>query len=219
MKITYYLEVISSWCLWAEPAWAEICARYDGRVAFDWKIALMDSSGLPVSRAQCEWFYRRSGSIVHSPFMLHSSWFDPSRREYLAPNLVAEAAKDFGVTDDRVRLAIAHGALREGRQVGDWDEAIAVAVAAAPDRLSAAALMEHARSPEIEVRARESTRAFHALGAAARPTFLLENAIGDRVMLSGLAKSAPLIAAMEALLEDEAAHIAYRAHHGDPPPA
>ena len=219
MKITYYLEVISSWCLWAEPAWAEVRARYDGKAAFDWKIALMDSSGLPESRAQCEWFYRRSGSIMHSPFMLDSGWFDPALQEYLAPNLVAEAAKDFGVLDDRVRLAIAHGALREGRRVGDWSEAVALAVAAAPDKLDALALLDRARSPEIEARARESTRIFHALGATARPTFLLENTTGDRVVLSGLAKRAPLIAAVEALLEDETAHIAYRVHHGDPPPA
>ena len=85
--------------------------------------------------------------------------------------------------------------------------------------MEATPLTEHARSPEIEARARESTRAFHTLGANARPTFLLENANGDRVVLSGLAKSAPLIAAAEALLEDEASHIAYRIHHGDPPAA
>ena len=32
MKITYYLEVISSWCYWAEPAWADLKRRYAGRV-------------------------------------------------------------------------------------------------------------------------------------------------------------------------------------------
>jgi predicted DsbA family dithiol-disulfide isomerase len=36
MKITYYLEVISSWCYWSEPAWAELQRRYADRVAFDW---------------------------------------------------------------------------------------------------------------------------------------------------------------------------------------
>ncbi len=118
MKVTYYLEVISSWCYWAEPAWAELKRRYAGKAAFGWKLALMDASGLPVSRPQCEWFYRRSGTIMRSTFMLNSGWFEPELKEYLAPNLVAEAAKELGVTDDRVRLAIAHAALREGRKVG-----------------------------------------------------------------------------------------------------
>ena len=26
--VTYYLEVISSWCYWVEPTWAELKARY-----------------------------------------------------------------------------------------------------------------------------------------------------------------------------------------------
>ena len=43
VKVTYYLEVISSWCYWAEPAWADLKKRYEGApVRFDWKIALMD---------------------------------------------------------------------------------------------------------------------------------------------------------------------------------
>src|SRR6266404_4438518 len=147
MKVTYYLEVISSWCYWAEPSWTELKQRYAGKVEFGWKLALMDASGLPVTRNQCEWFYRRSGTIMRSPFVLSSGWFDPELKEYLAPNLVAEAAKDLGVTDDRVRLAIAHAALREGRKVGRWEESAAVAAAAAG--LDAATLLKKARSPEV----------------------------------------------------------------------
>jgi predicted DsbA family dithiol-disulfide isomerase len=36
MKVTYFLEVLSSWCFWAEPAWAELQRRYAGRVEFRW---------------------------------------------------------------------------------------------------------------------------------------------------------------------------------------
>src|SRR5437762_2062017 len=111
MKVTYYLEVISSWCFWAEPAWAELKQRYAGKVEFGWKLALMDESGLPKSQAQCDWYYRRSGTIMRSALMLNSGWFESELKEYLAPNLVAEAAKDFGVNDDRVRLALARAAL------------------------------------------------------------------------------------------------------------
>src|SRR5213593_451558 len=130
MKVTYYLEVVSSWCYWAEPAWAELKQRYAGKVEFGWKIAQMPVEAYPVSKAQCEWFYRRSGSIMRSPFMLNSDWFQPG--QMLVPNLVAEAAKDFGVTDDRVRLAIAHAAMRDGEQAGRWEVAVAVAAEAVP---------------------------------------------------------------------------------------
>src|SRR5271168_2186966 len=80
MKITYYLEVLSSWCHWAEPAWAELKARYAGRVRFEWRIALMSPGDFPASREQCDWFYRRSGgTAMRSPYMLHSGWFEASR--------------------------------------------------------------------------------------------------------------------------------------------
>ena len=72
ITVTYYLDVISSCCYWAEPAWAELKKRYQDRVEFQWKIALMDRSGLPTSHEQHEWFYRRSGMIMRSPFMLRS---------------------------------------------------------------------------------------------------------------------------------------------------
>ena len=105
-KITYYLEVSSSWCFWAEPAWAELKRCYEGKVEFGWKIALMPPEAYPVSVNQCEWFYRRSGSIMRSPFMLNSGWWEPEIKQYLVPNYLAEAARDFGVNDDRVRLAV-----------------------------------------------------------------------------------------------------------------
>jgi len=114
ITVTDYLDVISSWCFWSEPTWAELKRRYEGRVQFHWKIALMDPRGLPTSREQEQWFYRRSGMMMRSPFMLNTDWYDPSLPEWLAPNCVAEAARDFGFVDDRVRLALSHAALREG---------------------------------------------------------------------------------------------------------
>jgi predicted DsbA family dithiol-disulfide isomerase len=147
--------------------------------------------------------------------MLNSGWFEPGLKEYLAPNLVAEAAKQFGATDDGVRVAIAHAALREGRKVGNWEEAAAVAAAAAS--LDAAALLKKAKSQEVEARARATTAEFHSLQVNQRPTFLLENSIGDRAVFSGLASVAPLAAAIDAMLNDAAAYASHAAHFGPPP--
>jgi predicted DsbA family dithiol-disulfide isomerase len=216
ITVTYYLEVISSWCYWAEPAWAELKERYAGKpVVFDWKLSLMDQSGLPTSRAQTEWFYRRSGLIVRSPFMLNSGWFEPDVKEYLAPNLVAEAAKDFGVTDDRVRLAIANAALRDGQKVGQWK--ISAAIAAKAAKLDAKKLLAKAQSPQIEKRARATTAEFYALQVTQRPTFVLESNIGDRAVFSGLAQAAPIAATIDAMLHDAAGYAAHAAHFGGPP--
>jgi predicted DsbA family dithiol-disulfide isomerase len=218
VTVTYYLEVISSWCYWVEPAWLELKRHYaEASVAFDWKLALMDASGLPISREQCDWFYRRSGTIVRSPFMLNSGWFEPELKEYLAPNLMAEAAKALGATDDRVRLAIAHAALRDGKKVSRWEVAAEIAAKAAG--LNASALLAKSRSPEVEQQARSTTAEFYAMQVTQRPTFVLQSSIGDRAVLSGLAKPGPLIAVIDAMLDDVAAYATHAAHFGTPPPA
>src|SRR6058998_1396367 len=214
ITVTYYLDVISSWCFFAEPAWAELKKRYEGRAEFLWKIALMDKAGLPTSREQHEWFYRRSGTIMRSPFMLSSDWCDHQQSEYLAPNCVAEAAKDFGITDDRVRLALAHAALREGKEIGDWNVAADTAEAGGIDT---GKLLERARSAEIEQRVRASTAEFHALQITQRPAFVIDTKIGDRAVFSGVIKLEPLTATIDSMLYDAAAYAAHKAHFGDPP--
>ncbi len=217
IKATNYLDVISSWCYWAEPAWTELKKRYENKnVDFEWKIALMDRSGLPTSHEQHEWFYRRSGTMMRSPFKLSADWADPKLSEYLAPNCVAKAAEDLGVKDDRVRLAIAHAALREGKKIGDWE--LAAQVGAKAGGLDAKKLLERAKSPAVETGARASTAEFHALQVTQRPTFVFHSDIGDRAVFSGFAKLEPLTAALDAMLEDIAFYDTHAAHFGEPPP-
>jgi predicted DsbA family dithiol-disulfide isomerase len=217
MKVTIYLDVISSWCFWAQPAWEELKKRYAERVDFAWKIALMDASGFPKSIEQAEWFYRRSGMMMRSPFMLKPGWFEPNLQECLAPNLVTEAARDFGITDDRVRMALAHVTEREGLPTGQWELAAEIGARAA--NLDKTKLLERARSPEVEARARASTAEFHALQVTQRPTFVIDSEIGDRAIFSGFAKVGPLAATIDSMLEDLAAYESHAAHFGEPPNA
>jgi len=218
MKVTYYLEVLSSWCHWVEPVWAELKTRYAGRADFQWRIALMNPGDFPVSRAQCDWFYRRSGgTVMRSPYMLDSGWFEAGRQgHYEAPNLVAEAAKDFGVTGDEVRLALAQAGVREGRTIGDL--ATAVAIAAKAGGLDAEQLRARAASDEVRARVEASTKDFFAHQISQRPSFILEDAIGDKAVFSGLVRIEPLAATIDAMLADTAAYAAHAAHHGPVPP-
>jgi len=214
VQVTYYLDVISSWCYWAEPAWRELKQKYaKSPVEFNWAIALLDKSGLPKSRAQAEWFYRRSGTVVRSPFMLKSDWLTGAK-EYLAPNCVAEAAKDLGVTDDRVRQALTEAALCAGKKVASWDISVAVATWAA--NLDSAALLKLSQSPEIEKRVRAMTAEFLALQVTQRPAFVLKSNIDDRAVFSGLVKAGPIAAAIDAMLDDASAYAAHAAHFGSP---
>lgn len=221
VKITYYLEILSSWCTWAEPAWAELKARYAGRAEFEWKIALMNPADFPVSRAQCDWFYQRSGgTVMHSPFMLNSGWLEESRQgHYEAPNLVAEAARDFGFTGDEIRRALSQAALRDGRTIGDLDTAVTVASAAGGKALPAKKLLRAAQSATVRARVEASTQEFFAHKISQRPAFVLTDAIGDKAVFSGLVRAAPLIATIDAMLADTAGYAAHAIHHGKPPAA
>jgi DSBA-like thioredoxin domain. len=153
--------------------------------------------------------------MMRSPFMLNTDWYDASLPEWLAPNCVAEAAKDFGVTDDRVRLAIASAALREGKKIGDWD--ISVQVGAKAGEIDPGKLLERARSAEIEQRVRASTSEFHALQVTQRPTFVIDTEIGDRAIFSGVVTLEPLATTLDSMLHDAAAYATHKAHFGDPP--
>lgn len=216
MKVTYFVEIMSSWCLWAEPAWTQLKSKYAGRAEFDWKIALMRPEDFPASARQNDWFYQRSGTVMRSPFKLNSGWVDPALKgNYRAPNYVAEAGKDMGVTDDRLRLALSQAAMREGRRIGSMDEAIAVASQAVG--LDGRKLRSLAESPEVQQRVHRATEEFFGLKINQRPAFLLEDPIGDRAVFSGLVALSPLEATLDAMLADSAAYASYAAHFGSAP--
>ena len=215
MKVTFYVEVTSSWCFWAEPAWAELKRRYASQVEFDWKIALMPLSAQPVSQPQRLWYYRRSGTIMRSPFLLNADWAEPDLKQHVVPNFVAEAAREFPGTGERVRIALSNAALREGRHVWRWDVAAEVAADAAG--LNREALLARAKSPTVEARVNASTAEFHALQVTQRPTFVLDNSIGDRAVFSGVVKWEPIAATIDAMLADAAAYASYGTHFGGPP--
>jgi predicted DsbA family dithiol-disulfide isomerase len=213
--MTNYLDVISSWCYWAIPAWQELQECYRDSVDFRWKIALMDKAALPPTREQTEWYYRRSGMLMRSPVMLNAGWVEPGAAEYLAPNCTAEAARDFGVEDDRVWLALIKAELLEGQKIAIWELAGEIAAQAAG--LDPARLVERAQSPEIEARVRQSTAEFHALQVTQRPTFVIDSPIGDRAVFSGFAKGAPMAQTIDAMLDDIVGYRAHAAHFGESP--
>lgn len=218
MKVTYYVEMFSSWCYWAEPTWAELKKRYEGRVQFDWKIALMRKEDFPGSVELCDWYYQRSGTIMKSPFKLNSGWVDVAGEgDYANPNIVAEAARSLGKTDDTVRLALMHAALREGQKISLLDSALKVAAAASD--LDQAQLRTAAESKQVRDRVAATTAEFHQHQITQRPAFVLEDDIADKAIFSGLVRLEPLAATIEAMLSDSAAYVTHRAHFGQPPKA
>ena len=154
--------------------------------------------------------------MMRSPFMLKSEWCEHTEDEFLAANAMAEAGKDFGVKDDRIRLALANAALREGRKLFDWD--ICADIAAAAAGIDRAQLLERAKSKAIEERVRAATKEFHALQLTQRPAYVIDTAIGDRAVFSGVVRLEPFVATIDAMLDDAVSYAAHKAHFGEPPP-
>ena len=147
-------------------------------------------------------------------------------REGLFPaaSYVAEAGKDFGITGDELRLALAHAADRDGLKVASMDAAIKVAVthlrqASARQEVDEAKLRARAESPEVAARIKASTAEFFAHQIDQRPAFILTSEIGDKAVFSGVPRIEPLAATIESMLADMAAYAAHKAHFGGPPKA
>jgi predicted DsbA family dithiol-disulfide isomerase len=105
--------------------------------------------------------------------------------------------------------------MRDGKKIGRWD--VAAPIAAKAGRLNQTKLLALAKSKEIAARVKKSSDEFDALQVTQRPTFLIENSIGDRAVFSGVARVEPLVSAIDALLADEAAYVSWKAHFGDVP--
>ena len=215
INVIYYLDIVSSWCFYSESTWTRLKERYQGVATFDWRISLIPENGMPKSQEEEEWYYRRSGTMVGRSPMLHSGWWETAIREYLAPNAVAEAARDLGVTGDEVRLALARAALEEGRKVGRWE--IAAEIASPLAGVKADDLMKAARSEAILERIQASTHAFFELQVSQRPTFVITDEIDDRAVFSGLVQSEPLETTIDRMIADCRAYRSWQAHFGEPP--
>lgn len=199
IHLTYYLDVMSSWCFYCEPNLDRLRKRFGDRLSYDWRIAMVTEAG-PKGwrREQMDWFYKRSGSI--SGVHLNGEW-NKGQHDTLQPNLAAEAARELGCTDDRVRRALARAALIDG--VSIYHKSEAVAVAADAGKLDSELLFKTMDDPKIEARIRASGSEFAAYGIDQRPGFVVRSDIGDKAILSGIWRLEPLEALVDSMLADE----------------
>ncbi len=194
VRLTYYLDVLSSWCLVAEPALARLRQECGDRLAYDWRIAILfEKQAMGYGRETCDWYYARTASI--SGTRLNAEWRDTAEDTTVPANLAAEAARSLGVTDDRVRLALARAAMNEGKKLGRRD--VAIEIAAKTGGLDAAALGRAMDDPATMARIDAATAEFKAIGGSMRPTFVLRNDIDDLTVLSGLYRYESLAACFE----------------------
>lgn len=183
VKLTYYVDTLSSWCLIAETALDRLRDEFGPQIELDWKVvALNEGAPFADSPEKFEWFYRRTKAVTGT--QLNAAWHTSMEDGSLYPNLAVEAARTLGSTGDRVRRALSRGALVEGKRVPEREVALDIAAQAGGiDRATLSKTMDDPRTLAAIMRA---TMEFRALPVSVIPCFVIENHVRDRAILSGL---------------------------------
>jgi hypothetical protein len=207
MRATVFLDSISHWCLVAVPA---IRALYDLGAEVEIVLApVADGKPMGVSRAFEAWCYTRGTRAYGEHF--DAAWVEGPESGTYASNAATLVATDVtGMPLDTFE-AMASEALVRGATFGRADVANTFAAKFAECNL--AEFERRVADARVRERLYEGNARLAKLGVDERPTFVLENANGDRALLKGLWQRDAVVACANALLSDERAY----AEAGTPP--
>ena len=200
MKITFYLDVLSLWCLYALRSVERLQEEFGPRLDVAWQAALIRGDApLGYGPELEEWFYRRAEAITGQA--LEPDWLEGPLTGTREANLAAIAAAALGRGGLEVPAALMRAAMEQGRRVGRRE--VAIEVVAEATGLDAHALDLAMDDPAVIAALGDGNRAMASFGVDQRPTLVFENAIPDRAILSGIWAYEPLAALVAAMLRDE----------------
>ncbi len=183
VDVIYYVDVLSSWCYVADLALERIVEKYGDGVRLDWRIAQLNNFGpLPYSRDDLRWYYGRTAKMTG--VQLNEAWHDSPETTTKHANAAAEAARELGAVDSRVRRELARAALLEGKPLGRRD--VAIEEAARIGGFSQSRIAELMDSAHVTQRIVQTTQEFNDLALPQRPSFVMRNTSGDLAVFSGL---------------------------------
>ena len=211
VQLVYFVDVLSSWCLIAEDALERVRREFGLRIEYDWRIAALRDP-LDYTREMLEFYYRRTNAVTGT--MLNPVWLEGRTDGTRWADLAAEAARSLGVIDDRVRLALARGAMLEGRHMGRRD--VCVETAARAGGLNATELARAMDDPKTAERIKASSEAFASYSVPVRPTFVVRNSIGDTSVLSGCWRYELLAQAIRDALDDSDGYAKFMSENDAP---
>ncbi len=216
IKLTYYLDVLSSWCFVVESALAQLRQELGPRLEVDWRLAYLFGGGpMGYGPEMNAWYYGRTGSITG--VKLNPTWKESAGETTWFANLATQATRELGVTDDRVRLAMSRAAMVDGRHVGRRE--VAVQVAAEASGLPILDIERAMNDPRTAPAMEKTTLEYQALGVQVQPAFVLRNDIGDMAILSGLYRYETLAACAAEMLAAADGYAAFSAANPQPKPA
>lgn len=204
MKATAIFDVLSHWCFAAWPAYEELSAKL-GPSNVELLIAPIQNGFSPGFTPELEaWFYKR-GTRAYGT-VLRSDWYESTTTTTLWANAAVVAAAALGANLPSIVHGAMEAAMKDGQMLGRRD--VAVAAVARIARIDAARLNAQIDRAETGAALNEGNAALARWGCAERPSWRIENANGDFVVIQGIWKPAPLLTCIDALQADEAAYAA-----------
>lgn len=202
MRLLFYYDVCSQWSYFADLALDRLREEYGSDLDVEWRIAMVkDGEPIGYSAESLGWMYRRSESITG--IAVTSSWIRGNDCTLYA-NLAVAAAEQLG---HDVRRQVAEAILLRGEPLGSQ----AGAVAAVSQMIGVAPAELEASMRAVEPAVRTSTKEFRALPVAVVPAFLIRNAVGDAVLLSGLYEFETLDQTIAEMLRAERGYASFEA--------
>lgn len=204
MKATAVFDVLSHWCLAAWPAYEDLKEKL-GSSNVELLLAPI-GNGFPMGMApELEaWFYTRGTRAYGS--VLRSGWYESDTTTTLWANAAVAAAATLGADLPSLAHATMEAAMKNGELLGRRE--IAVATLARIAGLDAARLNAQIDRAETGAALNAGNAALAQWGCAERPSWRLENANGDFVVMQGVWHAAALSACADALMADERAYAA-----------
>jgi predicted DsbA family dithiol-disulfide isomerase len=207
MKVTAFIDVLSHWCLAAQPALDALRATLAGDVALEIVLAPLGNVGF-THEAEA-WFYTR-GTLAYGR-ELDPAWCEGLETTTWHANAAVAAGVSFGANPVVLGRRVSRAALVDGLLLGRESEAVrAVAKFTGIDE---EALRDAMRSHAIVGALHAGNVRLASIGCAERPSWELLNDNGDRAVLQGVWQAEAILPLVRALLDDERAY-----RRAGPPP-
>ena len=213
MQLTYFFDVCSMWCALGDEALVSVQERYGERVPITWKVALInDGEPIDAGLDQELWYYDRCEAATGRRF--DHRWIEKRGQSTWLPNALIHMAQKLGKGAE-VHRALKIAALQRGEPILRRDVALSLAVSASGlDRLTFESGIE---DPALVAEIRISTAEFNTYRINQRPAYVIRSGIEDTSIFSGIYRSEPLIAAIDAMIADENAYARFAVAHAPIP--
>jgi len=204
MKATVVVDVLSHWCLAAWPAYEALKEKL-GSSNVEMLLAPV-LNGFPMGiRPEAEaWYYTRVTRAYGE--VLRSDWYESDTTTTLWANAAVAAAASLGADLAATAHRTMEAAMKNGEKLGRRD--VAVAMVARIAALDAARLNARIDRAETGAALNDGNSALAKWRCVERPSWRLENANGDFVVMQGVWHASALTACADALMSDEAAYAA-----------